>query len=641
MSHDNVNNNKKTGADQVNFPNTPPSQKGSKSKAKKVLLAELEELMEVLTQAESGTASQESNFKRVLHKIVNGSSDLTAADVIKAMTGTLKKDGGNLTALLKLVGEAMQDLPQMKGARKHMKTATGLMNELSRAIKDGETSLDEVVGDENFQHFLGGLMPQKKGDSFGAVAPAKAKGASSKGAAKTSDPEQSHKEALMAIAVALQKLLSTVYNNQTQQGNLYTEALNDQLASIEQTTKDKIADLKNEQNQATQTQKKPWYMYLIGAVVAVVGAVIAACTAGAGAAIVGLAVAVIMMSPVGDAITSGLTNAFLGGNTNPTDAQKTGAQIGATAVIAVITTLLTMGAGGVTTGADAAAGGVADAATASSDVASSVVDSSEGLAMEMTEMGANAGETMANQLEEEAGDVEGLVEELESEASEAGDSDSSEETESTRGRGRTNGSKKFKLGWDQKAFTTGLGKRLVGNLVTGFVGGGGLVESFELIAQTNPELKKLMDSNTGALVLAIVGALVSIGASIGSSKLLVEPGSSERSDYLEYVGKKDVTLNLNSTARTILDVVSLAAQMGNTAAAYVKMKQYQNLASTKELVASVEAALVGKNSTMQTMNSTQDLMNKGYSSEENSLTDALKQIFDTMGNDQRGTANNM
>ena len=637
MADGNINNNKKTNADQVNIPNTPSVPNPQDSKAKKVLLAELQELMEVLVAAENGTPSQEANFKQVVQKIVNGSTGVSSADVLKAMTGTFKKDGGNLGELLKLISASMKDIPEVQKALGHMQTAQDLTKELERAIKEGETSLDEVLGEENFQAFLGALAPQKKGETFGGTSLATSRGAASTGGASGIDV--SHKEVLMEVAVALQKLLSTVFNNQTDQGNMYADALKTQLSVIEQTAKDRIAEINKEQQQASQTQKKPWYMYLIGAVVAAVGAVITFFTAGAAAAVVGLAVAAIMLSPIGDDITKGHTKAFLGDNANPTDAQKTGAQIGATAVIAVITALLSMGAGGITTGADAAADGaadgIADAAEASSSVSSSFVEDSEGLAMEMNEIGGGAGSGIESPMEEEAASLEG---ELEDELADAGDARSSSDSDSSS---TSRGGRRFKVGWDTKAFAKGFAKRLMGNVIAGFAGSGGILELADLVCDSNPDWKKWAQSETGSIVLAVVGVIASIGVGLGSSKLLVEPGATERADYLEFVGKQDFAPTLSKTARTILDLISISAQAGNAAAGYVKMKQYFNLESTKELLAYIDAALVTQTASVKTMNTTQDAMNKGYATTEQTLTESLKQIFDTLGNDQRGTANGM
>ena len=377
-------------------------------------------------------------------------------------------------------------------------------------------------------------------------------------------------------------------------------------------------------------------MYLIAAVVAVVGAVVAFFTAGAAGAVVGLVIAAIMISPLGDKITQGLVTAFLGNNTNPTDAQKTGAQIGATAVVTVIATLLSMGAGGITTGAEAGGEGLADGVEASASVSSSVINSSEGLAVEMTEMGSNAGLTMTRQMAEEAEEAEALVSDIEDEISSSSDASDSDSTSSS-----SKGSKKFKLGFDKKALTTGLGKRLTGNLIIGFLGSGGLSEIMELISESNPAMKKWLDSDVGAVVMAIATALVAFAGTAVSSKFLSGPGDEERASYLKYSGKEDTSLTLSNTSRTILDVISFLAQAGNAVAGYVKSNQYKDLAATKELLANVDAMLVGQGNSLQTMNTVQDSMNKGYSADEKNLTSALKEVFDALGADENKTARAM
>lgn len=635
MSEAKLNNLKTENLDITNLSlGTSNDDADTKKKAKKVLMSELEQLMDVMTQVEdSKSGTTKSDLKKMLEKVLSGSKDLDLSDVLEAIKSVIKKDGGNIASLAKLIQDMMKDTPGAKQAKKELKFAEKMMKDVMKAVEDGETTLEEIVGNKDFQAFLGALTG---GDS---ATSSQTQSASS--SAPKEPKSETHREALMNIAVALQKLLSTVYECQTSSGDLYSDALKAQLQSIQATTEQKIKDMKNEQSEQTKAGTKPWYMYLIAAVVAVVGAVVAFFTAGAAAAVVGLVIAGIMMSPIGDDLTAALVKMFLGNNTDPTDAQKTGAQIGATVLVTILVTLLSMGASGVTSAADGVADGAADAvdtaASASSGLGNDLADA-DNMMMEMTEMGDNAGATMARQMQEEEEDMTAAIEDVE-DAADGSDDDSS--TTSTKSIG-TKFKEAFKnIHFDKKALTTGLAKRLIGNLIIGFLGSGGLTEIMELIAETNPDLKKDLDSTLGAVIMTIISALVAIGGSVGASKLLVEPGVGERADYLDYSGKEDTSLELSKTASTVLDSISLLAGVANGAVGVVKYTQYDQVAAMKKLVAAIEALLVTQTSSFEGLDATQSDMNKGYSKDASNLSSVLKAVFDVLGNDQLKTAKSM
>jgi hypothetical protein len=586
----------------------------SSKKAKKVIMSELERLMSLLEEVQDAKSGNNSDVVSLLKKVAQGNASTNdKAIAFKALEIQLKKDGGNIAGLMSVVQESLNDAPGAKEAKAYVKTAKKNLKELSDAVSNGETSFEEILDDKNMKVFMSGLT--------GAAKPSDS---------KTESAGNDHKENMLNFAVGLQSLLSDIYKVQIDQGNMYAKALKAQISTMYKTTVEKNKDLMTQMAaQAKAANTKPWYMYLIAAVVAVVGAVIAFFTAGAAVAAVGLVIAVVMMSPAGDALTAALVKAFIGNNPNPTDADKTGAQIGATAVITLITTLLSMGGSAVTTVADGAEEGVevgvesgvkgAFTETGSS-LASTLARDSSSFAMEMTEMGSSTGEAaLEDSTENVTEDIEGAMEET------SGDDNSSEDLgKSSKGGNR-------KIVFDKKAFTTGLSRRFIGNYIQGFLASGGLIEAATLIADTSTAGKAWMNSEVGSIVMAIGAVVVSVGLSVGTAKRCTNIGMEQRQDYLDFNDMKDMPFQMTKGWALALDGLSLLGASGYGAQGVVKEVQWSKAADATTVLAAIEATLVSLTGVQSDMTSQRDNMNKSYATDENNVSDSIKEVLDTVG----------
>ncbi|MCH9617373.1 MAG: hypothetical protein SP4CHLAM5_11780 [Chlamydiia bacterium] len=593
----------------VSTGDTKPSKK-----AKKVIMSELERLMSLLEEVQDAKSGNTSDVVNLLKKIAQGKASADdKLSAFQALEAQSKKDGGNIASLISIIQESLKDAPGAKEARAHVKTAKENLKKVTDAVANGETSFDEILDDENMKTFMSGLT--------GAAKPS------------TSTPEDSgndHKENMLNFAVGLQSLLSDIYKVQIDQGNMYATALKAQISSMYKTTVQKNKDLMAQmaaQSKASNT--KPWYMYLIAGVVAAVGAVVAFFTAGAAVAAVGLVIALIMMTPIGDKLTSALTKAFEGNNPNPTDAQKTGAQIGATAVITLITTLLSMGGSSITSVTEGATEGVeagveSGASEASSSVSNSVVEESSSFAMEMTDMSASAsGEVSEDALEgsteELASDIENTIEEN------SGDDNSTEETKKSSTKG------KRKIIFDKKALTTGLSRRFIGTYIQGFLASGGLLEGAELIGQQIPGGKEWMDSEVGSIVMAVGAVIVSVGMSIGTAKLCTNIGMEQRQDYIDYNGMEDSPYKLTKGWTLALNGLSLLAASGYAAAGLATNAQWDKAADATTVLAAIEATLVSLTGVKDDMTAQRDSMNKAYTKDASNVSDSIKEVLDAVG----------
>lgn len=156
--------------------------------------------------------------------------------------------------------------------------------------------------------------------------------------------------------MTIQALLSDIMNGQNEKNKLLNDSSEVQGKNATSLLATKITDMIKEIQEQSAAGKKPWWMYLIAAVLAIAGAVLAAFTGGIAAAVVAVVIGAIMASPLGGMLTDALVKAIAG--PNPTDAQKTGATVAAVAIITVLTVILSCGAAGFTGAADAIGEGV-------------------------------------------------------------------------------------------------------------------------------------------------------------------------------------------------------------------------------------------------------------------------------------------
>ena len=617
--------------------NLDTSDDGSKKgkKATKALLSELEQLMEVLQEAKStGSSDSSAKILSLLKGVASGSS-ADNSEVLKALVEFIKKDGGNIDSLMKLAQESLEDTPASKQVKAYLDDAKKNFSKVTDAIGNGDTSLEEILEEGGMQAFIGGFLGNVDADKKGALGATDTNKADPK-----AKKEETHEQKMVAFAVALSSLLSDIYNEQVNQGNQSSSELKDQMTSLQATSQQRIKDLQSEMSKQSQATSKPWYMYLIAAVVAVVGAVIAFFTAGAGAAVVGLVIAAIMMSPIGDKLTAALVKAFIGNNPNPTDAQKTGAQIGATAVITVITALLSMGGSAVTSVAEGATEGAADgmadglASGGSSIARSASIEMTEMSSTTLVEEGAEGATEGTEQAagEELIGDLEDALEDVEDSG------DDASEGVSKKGKNPFG-----KLRFKKAALTEGLGKRLGANLIIGFLGSGGLQEIMQLFGDAFPKsnYKKWLDSDVGSIVMGVLEAAVAIGGSLVASKYMAEPGEELRTKALKGLGCEDSQLEMSPALKWSLKGILIAAQAAAAGVGINKFMQFKDAAALMAVLGNDTASMQVQGYGLQSLNAAQSAMNGGFTKEEEDISSSMQEVLDSIGSMGKQTAQKM
>jgi len=273
------------------------------------------ELLETLA-AKGGDTKQLSKVLQAL-SIGSGTNQISISDVT-ALINALQKGSD--------VEERFKSL--MNDANKYMKMA-------DQAMDAQGVSKQEAMDHPKVKAILGAIL----------------------GNAPAADDENnvnSMKDVKMKFALDLSKLISSIFEGQNDQSNSMTEMAKMMSLSSKTICNEQIKAQQDELAKEQAVNNKPWYEYVIGAVVMLAGAALTLLTAGTAAPVVAavcvsVIVGITMMSPAGDAITQGLNTAL--GGSDP----SIGAQIGTSCIIAAITTVLTLGAGGFTTAAEGAA----------------------------------------------------------------------------------------------------------------------------------------------------------------------------------------------------------------------------------------------------------------------------------------------
>ncbi len=324
-----------------------------KAKTTKVLLSEISALLEAVSSGKKSAPAKKGLSSKVADLVTLMKSN---PKKVATLLETLTAKGGNTKQLSKVLQAlsiasatnqiSISDVTALINAVKKGPEAEerfkSLMNDADKYMKMADQAMDaqgvckqEAMDHPKVKAILGAILGN-------APAPAPA------------DNSNAMRDVKMKFALDLSLLMSSIFTEQNEQSNQMTD-----LAKAMSTSSKNICDeqIKAQQDELAKEQaanNKPWYEYLIGAVVMLAGAALTLLTAGTAAPVVAavcvsVIVGVTMMTPAGDAITQGLNTAL--GGSNP----SIGAQIGTSCIIAAITTLLTLGAGGFTTAAEGAA----------------------------------------------------------------------------------------------------------------------------------------------------------------------------------------------------------------------------------------------------------------------------------------------
>ena len=428
--------------------------------------------------------------------------------------------------------------------------------------------------------------------------------------------------------MTIQSLLSDIMNGQSEQNKLMSESSKTQGDNAKTLLATKIQDMIKEISQQAAAGKKPWWMYLIAAVLVVVGAIISAFTAGIAAAVVAVVIGAIMASPLGDMMTQALVKAMVGDN--PSDSDKAWATAAAIAIITVVTTILSCGAAGFSGAAEGAGEGLLEgagdeAASETGNALTAIASDSEAAADNSLEEGSSAfvSQTAKKLLAKAEEQTAELIGNLENEAA-GGAADGV----GGAGENAAGTATKKALTFGEK-LTKGLPGRAVGSFIQGFVGGGGLLNMIEGGMLSDPKLKKWMESETGMWVMAAVAAVLAITGAVGGGKI-AEGGFKIRTKALEEAAMKDLTLVVSKgvkiAAYTTMGV-ALAAQSGGS---IYKGYQYIALAETEANLGSISAQSTLADTDQQTLTKMQKNISDSSSQQEKGLQNALSGLLDTM-----------
>lgn len=331
--------------------NTTESNK-RKAKATKVLLSELSTLLETV-----GSGKKSAPAKGLSSKAL----DLVAL---------LKKDPKKVAELLETLAAKGGDTKQLSKVLQALSIGSGtnqisisdvsaLINALQKG-SDVEERFKSLMNDANkYMKMADQAMDAQGVSKQEAMDHPKVKAilGAILGNAPAADDENnvnSMRDVKMKFALDLSKLISSIFEGQNDQSNNMTEMAKVMELSSKTICNEQIKAQQDELAKEQAVNNKPWYEYVIGAAVMLAGAALTLLTAGTAAPVVAavcvsVIVGITMMSPAGDAITQGLNTAL--GGSDP----SIGAQIGTSCIIAAITTVLTLGAGGFTTAAEGAA----------------------------------------------------------------------------------------------------------------------------------------------------------------------------------------------------------------------------------------------------------------------------------------------
>ncbi|MCH9621329.1 MAG: hypothetical protein S4CHLAM20_07480 [Chlamydiia bacterium] len=531
--------------------------------------------------------------------------------------------------LLKQIGEALEGVLEGKdGDDEFCKDLYDIAKNAVASSLDTTHPLEATLTDTAS---LSKLYKLSSGDQKKALSELKNQAKGSTEDSKTIDG-MTYNQAMISLAIDLQTLLTNIYNSEGSQSDIVCRMAESSASAAQSSALQKGNEIEDEMNKQAEANKKPWWTYLIGAVVAVVGAVLTVALSGFGVGVligvgVELLVSAIMMTPAGDAITTGLATDLEGGANPNGSGPSLGAQIGATAIITVITTILSMGSAGVTSATEGAANigvGIGEAAAkTTAKVGVKVGEKAlEETGVEMVEMSLKTVAKSAKEATEDAAKEVGKISEKIAEVGSEGGSEAAS--------GAAKGSTKIKF--DVGAFKAGLGKRFFGALIQNILGSGILIQASEAAMQTTDEGKKLLQNQAFMIGLAIVGTIVGVGAGIGANAGLVGKGVALRDDYIEKTpGLEDISMKFSSTVKNIIYGVEALAMLAQAGACFYQYDQKKAVADAQVALSKISAASDFDTNMQSQLTTLQSSISKGGQKVIQNATDNLSAALNNIG----------
>lgn len=488
--------------------------------------------------------------------------------------------------------------------------------------------------------------------------------------AEQNKPSQmSYKDAIMALAVDLQALLSNIYKSQTSQSDMMTKISKTTTDDLKTSTKTSVDNMNDEIAKQQEAQKNSWVGTFLGILGMIICAVITAFTAGAAAPFMIAAEVIIgsiMMSPAGSDITNALATALDGGPKKDDDGDdespSTGATIGAQAIIAVATALLTFGAGGFTTVATDAAVDVAvdvgsavaeDVGSAGAKVATKAAQDAEEAAADTAADAADGADSAGDVSGEGSGSVSDIEDESEVEnlgsktlkklasntekasedaideagdaADEVNDAEDPEDNDT-----KVKGKKKWSVRFNKEAlFGGGPGntiKRFLSTYIQNFLGSGVIFEGIEAgLEKWDPAA--LQDSNAMTWI-AIGSAIATAGISAGVGLSFQRTGMAEREQFLEDNNMGGGGLTASKSVKTIMYAIQGLAQLATAGVAIDTFILTKGISDAQKALGLARAQTTAADSVQKQLKS----MQKNQSDEAQTLIKAaqgtLAQVVD-------------
>jgi hypothetical protein len=571
----------------------------------------------------STKGSDTKNLRVMLQELIKGTpQEKKGAEFVKIaeeMFDTFAKgvDTGQVSLDEACCSQQIQAFSLELMNTKHGETSTGIKNALT-SLFQGKKIDDDFVGKVVDLSVKASVSKTKEGDDIiktltsnqGIKALYNAKGGdpSIDSLSKTvpsSNVGGSYVNAMMSLAAALVALLANVCNAETSASDIGSKISQKQGENAESIAKNNINALQTQLQAQADASKQPWYMYLIAGVLALAGAVATFFTAGAAGAAVALIIGAVMASPAGSSITGGLSKALGGDNAGP------GAQAGATAIVAAITTILSLGAGGFTSATEAAETGLEQGVDAAGDAAGAAAKGGGQVAEDATaaaQVGDEAADASGNEAEETVSKISKLTEKIK---------------------------KGFNQKWDNGAFTKGIVKRGIGTYLQGFLGTGGLTESAEAIATAvKPDI--LNDSNW-ALAIAITGAVISFAGGLVSATKLTGAGVEERANYLSQKDLVDSILKYTKPIEVSVRVIEASGALAQGGLNIDQGFQEMHVSDLQRQTALTQSALeMQKSVQQQALNSNSDI-NKAYTDMVDNVNKAVNEAEGAIGVEEQNT----
>ena len=591
--------------------------KKRKANATKVLLSEIGSLLDAVSggKGEKASSSSKASSSKVADLVTLMKNDpkklATLLQNLIAKSGNKKQLSKVLQALSVASGTnqvSLSDVVSLINAVKKPAAVeerfNSLMNDADKYMKMADKAMDEqgVSKEEAMNH------PMVKA-ALGALL------GNSPAPAPASDSDADNSNAMrnvkMQFAMDLSKLMSSVFAQQAEQSNEMTDLAKAMMDGAKATCDQQIKAQQDEEAAEAQANTTPWWSTLISALVIAAGAVVTLLTAGTAAPVVAaicvsVIIGVVMMSPAGTAITQALDKAI--GGDNP----SIGAQIGTSCIIAAITTILTLGAGGFATVAESAAndGLEAGIGAAAKGAAGAAGEAAGDAGIEMVEMG--------------AGSVEEEVEE-----------EAVGETFKDIGKSSAKAAKQVgKLVYSMKALTEGLGARAGGLLIQNIIGSGILIQGIQGLMELTPEGRADLQNTWVEVGLAVGGAIASFGIAYGAGAVY-GIGVEERSNALEKAGLDDGIGESTKKMRLYAKAIDIAANSFQAVVGFIQFAFKIELGTAQLNLGTVEAEYSMVKFNQQTVQALQSDISSQAQARTKQLMEIQGSVLDTMGEENQ------